>query len=91
MTSESPIPAEQSEATTMDYDHDLLPSSGSSTHELSSEKTASEDWKPSPGIYVAFLTLCVITLMVALDGTSLSVALAVSPKFNFPCVTISAS
>ena len=38
---------------------------------------ASEDFKPSKRLYVAFLTLAVITLMVALDGTSLSVALPV--------------
>lgn len=36
------------------------------------------EWKPSTRLYVAFLTLAVITLMVALDGTSLSVALPVS-------------
>ena len=36
------------------------------------------EWKPSKRLYVAFLTLAVITLMVALDGTSLSVALPVS-------------
>ena len=35
-------------------------------------------WKPSPRLYLAFLTLAVITMMVALDGTSLSVALPVS-------------
>jgi hypothetical protein len=35
------------------------------------------EWKPSKRLYVAFLTLAVITLMVALDGTSLSVALPV--------------
>lgn len=39
--------------------------------------TALPDWKPSKRLYVAFLTLAVITLMVALDGTSLSVALPV--------------
>ena len=37
-----------------------------------------EDFKASTGIYVAFITLMVITLMVALDGKSLSVALPVS-------------
>ncbi|KAL8776008.1 MAG: hypothetical protein Q9213_008412 [Squamulea squamosa] len=34
-------------------------------------------WKPSPRLYLAFLTLAVITMMVALDGTSLSVALPI--------------
>lgn len=38
------------------------------------------DFKPSTRLYVAFLTLAVITLMVALDGTSLSVALPVSSE-----------
>lgn len=38
------------------------------------------DFKPSIGLYVAFLTLAVITLMVALDGTSISVALPVSSE-----------
>lgn len=41
------------------------------------QDTALPDWKPSRRLYVAFLTLAVITLMVALDGTSLSVALPV--------------
>lgn len=36
------------------------------------------EFKPTTRLYVAFLTLAVITLMVALDGTSLSVALPVS-------------
>ncbi|KAL8798365.1 MAG: hypothetical protein Q9182_006729 [Xanthomendoza sp. 2 TL-2023] len=34
-------------------------------------------WKPTPRLYLAFMTLAVITMMVALDGTSLSVALPV--------------
>ncbi|KAL8749869.1 MAG: hypothetical protein Q9199_007429 [Rusavskia elegans] len=34
-------------------------------------------WKPSPRLYLAFLTLAVITMMVALDVTSLSVALPI--------------
>ncbi|KAL8994387.1 MAG: hypothetical protein Q9169_005622 [Polycauliona sp. 2 TL-2023] len=37
-------------------------------------------WKPSPRLYLAFLTLAVITMMVALDGTSLSVALPIISK-----------
>ena len=35
------------------------------------------DFKPTTRLYLAFGTLAVITLMVALDGTSLSVALPV--------------
>ncbi|KAG8527144.1 uncharacterized protein KY384_008573 [Bacidia gigantensis] len=38
---------------------------------------AAEDFKPSKRLYLAFLTLAVMTLMVALDGTSLSVALPI--------------
>ncbi|CAO1598150.1 hypothetical protein XANCAGTX0491_001922 [Xanthoria calcicola] len=34
-------------------------------------------WSPSPRMYLVFLTLAVITMMVALDGTSLSVALPI--------------
>lgn len=40
-------------------------------------------WKPSPRMYLVFLTLAVITMMVALDGTSLSVALPVSVLAEF--------
>ena len=36
------------------------------------------DFRPTTRLYLAFGTLAVITLMVALDGTSLSVALPVS-------------
>ena len=36
------------------------------------------EFKPSTRLYLAFLTLAVITMAVALDGTSLSVALPVS-------------
>ena len=36
------------------------------------------DFRPTTRLYFAFGTLAVITLMVALDGTSLSVALPVS-------------
>ena len=32
-------------------------------------------FKPTPRLYLAFLTLVVLTMVVALDGTSLSVAL----------------
>ena len=45
---------------------------------MTSQQTREElEFKPSTRLYVAFLTLAVITLMVALDGTSLSVALPV--------------
>ncbi|MCJ1302329.1 hypothetical protein MMC08_005132 [Hypocenomyce scalaris] len=35
------------------------------------------EFKPTPRFYLAFVTLAVITMMVALDGTSLSVALPI--------------
>ena len=48
-----------------------------------------EEFKISKRLYVAFLTLAVITLMVALDGTSLSVALPVRLHQNTKCDTAS--
>ena len=50
----------------------------SSLHQVRSAGVPEADFKPSRRLYVAFATLSVITLMVALDGTSLSVALPVS-------------
>lgn len=44
----------------------------------SAEKHEETEFKPGYRFYLAFLTLAVLTLMVALDGTSLSVALPVS-------------
>ncbi|KAL8687737.1 MAG: hypothetical protein Q9218_006178 [Villophora microphyllina] len=41
------------------------------------EEGPETEWKPSVRLYLAFSTLAVITMMVALDGTSLSVALPV--------------
>ena len=41
-------------------------------------KTPPPGFKPSLRLYLAFLTLAVITMAVALDGTSISVALPVS-------------
>ena len=44
----------------------------------SQEKTdEASEFRPSTRLYLAFLTLAVITMAVALDGTSLSVALPV--------------
>ncbi len=40
-----------------------------------------DQWKPSLRLYLAFMTLAVITMVVALDGTSLSVALPVGSRF----------
>ncbi|KAL8649797.1 MAG: hypothetical protein Q9210_004187 [Variospora velana] len=41
------------------------------------EENQLDPWKPSLRLYLAFMTLAVITMVVALDGTSLSVALPV--------------
>lgn len=54
----------------------------SSLHDVESEsketRPPAPGFKPSLRLYLAFLTLAVITMAVALDGTSLSVALPVS-------------
>ena len=80
-----PPQAEQAPATTSvpatDSDHEDLrkPESGTIADlERKLTGVAAEDFKPSNRLYVAFMTLAVITLMVALDGTSLSVALPVT-------------
>lgn len=52
-------------------------STQSSLHQVKSAGVPEADFKPSAKLYVAFATLAVMTLMVALDGTSLSVALPV--------------
>ncbi len=49
-----------------------------SLHKVTTAGLDPATFKPSPRLYIAFGTLAVITLMVALDGTSLSVALPVS-------------
>ena len=54
---------------------------GSETPLSIDERAKPVEFKPSARVWLAFLTLAVITLMVALDGTSISVALPVgSPK-----------
>jgi hypothetical protein len=40
------------------------------------------DFRPGTRLWLAFMTLAVVTLMVALDGTSISVALPVSTPVN---------
>ena len=39
------------------------------------KKDEAQAWKPTTRLVLAFASLCVLTLMVALDGTSISVAL----------------
>ena len=52
-------------------------STAPSLHQVKSAGVPLEGFKATPRLYVVFVTLSVITLMVALDGTSLSVALPV--------------
>ncbi|KAL6715950.1 hypothetical protein ACLMJK_006912 [Lecanora helva] len=52
-------------------------STKSSLRQIQSIGVPEDDFKPSKKLYIAFTTLAVITLMVALDGTSLSVALPI--------------
>ena len=59
-------------------DADDSASTQSSLRQVPSMGVPEAEFKPSRRLYVAFATLAVITLMVALDGTSLSVALPVS-------------
>lgn len=46
------------------------------------------EFKPTLMLYLAFGTLAVITMMVALDGTSLSVALPVSCQSSLSALSI---
>ena len=56
-----------------------------SIHKVQSAGVPLETFKVTPRLLVAFVTLSVITLMVALDGTSLSVALPVSSVVCTAC------
>jgi hypothetical protein len=47
---------------------------------LESDSTKSEKFKPDVHFWLAFSPLTVLVVMVALDGTSLSVALPVRPR-----------
>lgn len=62
---------------TMQDGPESLPISSSSTSLSQKEQQEApvEQWKPSTRLVLAFTSLCVLTLMVALDGTSISVAL----------------
>ena len=72
-----------------DYENDQNVTTDPSLHQVNSAGTLQQvksagippvpeaEFKPTTRLYLAFGTLAVITLMVALDGTSLSVALPV--------------
>jgi hypothetical protein len=63
---------------------DLNPASPSDPEkENHQEKPDEEEWKFSTRVLLIFVTLSTLTLMAALDGTSISVALPV--RFPFPC------
>lgn len=67
-------------STTNGHEHS---STAPSLHQVKSAGVPLEGFKATPRLYIAFITLSVITLMVALDGTSLSVALPVSLIVDF--------
>ena len=52
-----------------------VPADISEDSSLETKKDEAQAWKPSTRLVLAFASLCVLTLMVALDGTSISVAL----------------
>lgn len=74
---ESPLNPQVNMQHRHDDDNVSLVSSHSSLQQVKSTGVPEAEFKPSKKLYVAFATLAVITLMVALDGTSLSVALPV--------------
>ena len=73
-----------------EHEADQILTTESSLHQVKSTRTLQQvpsagippvpeaEFKPTTRLFLAFGTLAVITLMVALDGTSLSVALPVS-------------
>ena len=70
-------------STTNGHEHQGGSSTAPSLHQVKSAGVPLEGFKATPRLYIAFITLSVITLMVALDGTSLSVALPVSLIVDF--------
>src|SRR5271156_6388755 len=52
----------------------------SSNSSIADEKTSPPEFEPNTRFYLAFAALAVLTLMVALDGTSISVALPIIAK-----------
>src|SRR5271156_445178 len=52
----------------------------SSNSSIADEKTSPPEFHPNTRFYLAFAALAVLTLMVALDGTSISVALPIIAK-----------
>src|SRR4051812_2831249 len=75
--SRSPIPVPpnmEAEKETQDDPRAPSPSPASS---IFKESTESVEFKPTTRLYLAFGALAVLTLMVALDGTSISVALPI--------------
>ena len=69
-------------STTNEQENQNGSSAAPSLHQVKSAGVPLEGFKATPRLYVVFATLSVITLMVALDGTSLSVALPVSLIFR---------
>ena len=50
----------------------------SATLNIESNEPVKAEWKASKSVVLAFVTICVLTLMVSLDSTSIGVALPVS-------------
>ena len=48
----------------------------------------SDEFKPGIRFYLAFSSLVVLVIMLALDGTSISVALPVSQTFSLPLIKV---
>lgn len=68
------MPVHKTESTT----HNVSPDTSAETSSIKDPRRP--DWR----LYLAFMTLSTMTLMVALDATSLSVALAVCPYHPTP-------
>ncbi|RMD39615.1 hypothetical protein DV735_g5511, partial [Chaetothyriales sp. CBS 134920] len=70
-------PAPQESSSQMDIAQSAPVVSEASSVSSAKQDDNEPDWKPSRRFLLAMLSLCILTLMVALDATSLSVALPV--------------
>ncbi len=75
MSQPKELPTMEPEKEVQEQGRDASPSPASSISEESFDSVA--EFTPSLRLYLAFGALCVLTLMVALDGTSISVALPI--------------
>ena len=63
---------------------EIKPGGGVNVLDLASSSPPSDDFNPGWRFYASFTSLCIITLAVALDATTLSVALPVTNPLPFP-------